>query len=239
MTTNLVFPFALIIVCGFFSTDILLQPNSNNNTITSFPNNEMVDSWSQISQDTFPEESRSNSRESYRTNNDGKKIHLIIENGKVKKLKINGKKIAKNEYDEYANLIQELRSSNTPPTPPTPPSSTFEDAMNAHDEAMESHERAMESHRKNIEVHNRQVAKHDKAAKRNHKTSEAFANQLLRDGLISDKENFSFTLSLKKFKVDGELQNKNTREKYIRLYEQQMGKAMNSKSTYSVTHNSH
>ena len=113
-----------------------------------------------------------------------------------------------------------------------------DEAMSAHERAMETHQKNMESHRKNIENHNKQVAAHEKTAKRNNQTSDAFTKQLWKDGLISSKENFSFSLSLKKFKIDGEVQNKNIRDKYIRLYEELMGKAMNSKSTYSVSHNS-
>lgn len=246
MTTNLVLPFALIIVCGLFSTHPMSSSGFYNNAITSSSNIEKTDTWNLILQDTFPKNSSSssssssNSREVYRTNNDGKKIHLVVENGVIKKLKINGKKIKRNDYDEHADLIKELRSSNQPPTPATPPTPTsaYEDAMDAHHEAMAAHERAMESHHKQIETHHKQIEAHDKAAKKNNQISEAFTNQLWKDGLISDKENFSFSLRLKKFKVDGKTQNKNIREKYIRLYQQYSGKAMTKNSTYAVSHGS-
>lgn len=242
MTTNLVFPFALIIVVGLFSTYPISSSDFHNNTITSSSNIEKIDSWNLILQDTFPKNSnstsRSNSKETYRTNSDGKKIHLVVENGVIKKLKINGKKINKNDFDEYTDLIKELRASNQPPTPPIPPSLSYEDTMDAHNKAMSAHERTMESHQKNIETHHKQIEAHGKAAKKNNQISEAFTNQLWRDGLISDKGNFSFSLSLKKFKVNKEIQNKSIREKYIRLYEQYSDTAMNTNSTYTVSHGS-
>jgi bla regulator protein blaR1 len=53
------------------------------------------------------------------TNKNGKKVYLRKENGVVKELKINGKRIEKEDYAQYQNLIAEI--SVPPPPPPAPP----------------------------------------------------------------------------------------------------------------------
>jgi bla regulator protein blaR1 len=53
------------------------------------------------------------------TNKNGKKVYLRKENGVVKELEINGKRIEKEDYAKYNDLIAEI--SVPPPPPPAPP----------------------------------------------------------------------------------------------------------------------
>jgi bla regulator protein blaR1 len=53
------------------------------------------------------------------TNKNGKKVYLRKENGVIKELEINGKRIEKEDYAQYEDLIAEI--SVPPPPPPAPP----------------------------------------------------------------------------------------------------------------------
>jgi bla regulator protein blaR1 len=70
--------------------------------------------------DTIPNEEENIDEFTISTVKKGKKVYLRKENGEVKELKINGKRIEKEDYAKYSDLIVEL--SVPPPAPPTPPS---------------------------------------------------------------------------------------------------------------------
>lgn len=61
-----------------------------------------------------------------------------------------------------------------------------------------------------------------------------FAAELKRDGLIEDTEDFSMSLTKKKFKVNGKKQSKAFLKKYAKLYEKLSGNKLESKSSYQI-----
>ena len=64
--------------------------------------------------------------------------------------------------------------------------------------------------------------------------SSAFLESLKKDGLITDTKDFSFSLSKKKFKVNGKKQSNEIHEKYLNLYSSLHGKSMGNDDTYEV-----
>lgn len=237
MTTNFLYGISITMLLGLFtmsSFDYSDNTTKYNNTI-SFSDLDQT-----VERDSTPQRSRSKS--TYRKNKDGQRIYLSIEDGVVKKLKINGRKIPKSEYGEYADLIEELQggigiTSPTPPTPPTviasasstptPPTPPSAPLM---DEIEEAHEAIAEAHREIERAHKQIENSHSK-------TSEEMATALFEDGIIDDPQNYRFSLSKKKLKVNGKKQSSAVHEKYLNLYEELTGKTMNGKSVYSVHHN--
>jgi bla regulator protein blaR1 len=64
--------------------------------------------------------------------------------------------------------------------------------------------------------------------------SRAFLESLKKDGLITDTKDFSYSLSKKKFKVNGKKQSNEVHEKYLNLYSTLHGKSMGNDDTYEV-----
>lgn len=57
-----------------------------------------------------------------RTSKSGKKFDVVVENGAIKTLKINGKEIPPTQFKTYENEVAQLiQDVPTPPTPPNPP----------------------------------------------------------------------------------------------------------------------
>jgi len=236
MSNHLIYNLFFVTVIGFFALNLSNFPNNENfenNTFTS------LDFENQIQQDSTP--SRSRSKETYRTNNNGKRIHLSIVNGKIKKLKINGKRIPSSEYEDYNQLIEDLRNDNntptSPPTPPTPPSSFMDEIEEAHQEIEKAHKKIEEAH-KEIEKVNEKIGEtHRELERKNESTSDSMVQALIDDGIIKNEKKFKIYLTKKKFKVNGKIQNKTIHQKYLKLYEQLNGKAMSKNSTYQVSKN--
>jgi len=101
-----------------------------------------------------------------------------MEDGQISNLKIDGKEIPAEAYDQHENLIQEMvlefENIPTPPTPPSmiteapmppsPPSAVPESPMPPAEVrktkiAMEKHHKKMEQHHKEMEKHHKKMAK--------------------------------------------------------------------------------
>ncbi|MEM6964873.1 MAG: hypothetical protein AAF573_08920 [Bacteroidota bacterium] len=225
MTTNLISSlsftilFSLFTISSFGYTNDLMNSN-NENTLSDF------DQF--VERDTTPE--RCQDKSVYRSNKDGQRVYLATENGMIKKLKINGRKIPSSEYGRYTDLIAELQGGDVP-TPPTTPEVPLEDEIKkAHDAIEAAHAEIEKAHRE-IERAHREIEKI------NEHTSKAFAEALLEDGLIRDSKNYRFKLSTKKFKVNGKKTNAIFHQKYLNLYEELTGKSMSNQSIYMVSHN--
>ncbi|MFK7808139.1 MAG: M56 family metallopeptidase [Saprospiraceae bacterium] len=52
-------------------------------------------------------------------------------------------------------------------------------------------------------------------------------DEMIRDGLVTDKDDYSFELTKKRLKVNGKKQSKEISKKYLKLYERNSGKEMN------------
>ena len=74
-----------------------------------------VETTIDLVKDTFDD------RENITVTKNGTKYELKIVNGEIQKFKINGKKIAPEDYGKYQDVIEELRNTPVPPIPPTPP----------------------------------------------------------------------------------------------------------------------
>ncbi|WP_375418678.1 M56 family metallopeptidase [uncultured Hymenobacter sp.] len=61
--------------------------------------------------------------------------------------------------------------------------------------------------------------------------------EMRRDGLVSDPENFQFSLSKKEMTVNGRRQSAAVHDKYVRLYEAQSGRALTATSSYNIMRN--
>ncbi|MFK7775413.1 MAG: hypothetical protein AB8F94_24950 [Saprospiraceae bacterium] len=228
MTTNFIYSLTYSVLIVFFamnSFNISSPVNSKNNTFTFLDNTE------KIHQDTTPHHSKN--KETYRSNSDNQKIYLTIEDGEIKKLKINGRKIPKSEYKNYNDLITELRSSKnapTPPIPPTPPSSiAMAEVERAQEEIKEAHQQIEKAHQ--------QIAEAQIEIEKSHSTSEAIVQALIEDELIEEEQDYTIYLSQNKFKVNGIKQDKATHQKYLHLYEKLTGGSMSKNSIYQVSHN--
>ena len=100
--------------------------NSNNNTNTSsikgftkVINNDFTKSNTAsvlVKTDSIPK--RSKGKILY--NGRDKNVEITIEDGEIQKLKVDGKNIDKNDFDNYEDLIEEV-TNNIPPPPPPPP----------------------------------------------------------------------------------------------------------------------
>ena len=64
--------------------------------------------------------------------------------------------------------------------------------------------------------------------------SRAFLEALKKDGLVTDTKEFSYSLSKKKFKVNGKKQSNEIHEKYLNLYSTLNGKPMGDNDGYEV-----
>lgn len=65
-------------------------------------------------------------------------------------------------------------------------------------------------------------------------TSDFLKNNLLRDNLISDPDNFSMELSGKSLRVNGKKQSDETHERYLELYREKTGKSLDKKDTVRI-----
>ncbi len=78
--------------------------------------------------DTIPK-NKKGSTYIHKEKNDDDEVQLIIKDGKVKHLEINGEEIPEEKYPEYEDLVEELMEDipepPVPPTPPAPPAALF------------------------------------------------------------------------------------------------------------------
>ncbi len=59
-------------------------------------------------------------------------------------------------------------------------------------------------------------------------------SKLLRDGLISDVDNYSFEMKRNKLKINGKKQSKSVLNEYLDFYKNHKGKSFDKKSKYSI-----
>lgn len=126
--------------------------------------------------DTIPTK-KQDRRKIIKTEN-GRAVEITMEDGQISNLKIDGKEIPAEAYDQHENLIQEMvlefENIPTPPTPPSmiteapmppsPPSAVPESPMPPAEVrktkiAMEKHHKKMEQHHKEMEKHHKKMAK--------------------------------------------------------------------------------
>ena len=67
--------------------------------------------------------------------------------------------------------------------------------------------------------------------------NEALVAELLKDGLIQDKDNFQFKLTALSLVVNGKEQPQKVLQKYLKLYESSTGRPMSATGTMMMTHN--
>jgi beta-lactamase regulating signal transducer with metallopeptidase domain len=82
-----------------------------------FNNSRLNDKVTLINVDTVPVEMKKELKTIIKKSND-EDVELSVVNGKIEKLKVNGRVIPEEEYAQYKHLLQELE--NVPPPPPAP-----------------------------------------------------------------------------------------------------------------------
>ncbi|MBO2011459.1 M56 family metallopeptidase [Hymenobacter negativus] len=76
-----------------------------------------------------------------------------------------------------------------------------------------------------------------KRADRDREQHEALVNQLQKDGLIQDRDNFQLKLTAKSLTVNGKEQPAKTHQKYLKLYEANSGRKMSSSGAMVISRN--
>ena len=112
--------------------------------------------------------------------------------------------------------------------------------MEEHREKMEEHREAMEMKRIELEesvenasnVSNQIIAKN--IGRASNEINKAMENQLLADGLIDSRQNYSFELTGKKLKVNRKTQSDALHQKYKQLYGELSGSPLSEKSKLKV-----
>jgi len=109
----------------------------------------------------------------------------------------------------------------------------LEKAGKARREAMQ--EMAEEQRRARAELDRELRQQHRNYEYRNNQsTSEYIKNNLLRDKLISDPDNFSMELSGKALRVNGKKQSSEMHQRYLELYRGKTGKSLDKKDTVRI-----
>jgi beta-lactamase regulating signal transducer with metallopeptidase domain len=75
-------------------------------------------------------------------------------------------------------------------------------------------------------------------ADRRREQDDALVDQLVKDGLIKDKDNFQLRLTATTLTVNGKEQSKKTQQKYLKLYETTNGRKMSANGAMVITRNS-
>ncbi len=101
----------LLLAIAFFTMGAIpvSTPIDTDETITAHP--ELTYLAPELVLDTIPS---SKKKKTY------KDVDISINNGYITRLKVDGKVIPKEDYDQYSDLIEEMKN-NTPPAPPAPP----------------------------------------------------------------------------------------------------------------------
>lgn len=90
-------------------------------------------------------------------------------------------------------------------------------------------------------VRDRERAERDKAraerAEQTRKSEDAIIAELLKDGLIKDKQNFQFELTSSELKVNGQKQSENVFAKYRKLYEEGTGRTIGTTGKVLLSYN--
>ncbi len=92
------------------------QPDPSSFVILQEPSPEPVPKPSPSPMDTLPE-----GRFSFNVNDNGKKVKAYLEDGKLKRLSIDGKSVPSEALSDYEDYVEELLADAPPPPPPPPP----------------------------------------------------------------------------------------------------------------------
>ncbi|UOQ65346.1 M56 family metallopeptidase [Hymenobacter volaticus] len=106
------------------------------------------------------------------------------------------------------------------------------DKEQAHRDQEQTHRDAEQARRDQDQARrDKEQAKRDKEQAAWHK---ALTTELLKDGLIRDPNNFSFSLSQKSMSANGNKQTDAMREKYLKLYEDRTGRKMSATGSMNI-----
>ncbi|MDB5236725.1 MAG: hypothetical protein JWR44_3718 [Hymenobacter sp.] len=90
--------------------------------------------------------------------------------------------------------------------------------------------------RERIRESQRELRELDGARSRN-RSEDALVTEMVKDGLIKDRENFQFSLSARKLTVNGKEQSAKLLQKYLKLYETSTGRKMSATGAMTVSRN--
>ena len=111
--------FATGLIIALLSVFAFVDKPKSQNSDTSIAPLSAAQTNNSAPRDTVPSGEEYNSQFNISTTKKGKKVEMKMENGIVKSLIINGKRIAEEDYAEYQPLIDDLKVP--PPAPPAPP----------------------------------------------------------------------------------------------------------------------
>lgn len=94
------------------------QPDPSSFVILQEPSSTPVPKPSPSPSDTLPQ-----GRFSFNVNDNGKKVKAYLEDGKLKRLSIDGKSVPSEALSDYESYVEELLADAPPPPPPPPPPS--------------------------------------------------------------------------------------------------------------------
>ncbi|MBF9219950.1 M56 family metallopeptidase [Hymenobacter ruricola] len=105
------------------------------------------------------------------------------------------------------------------------------------DRQQELRDRAAEMGERLREEREEQREERSRVAERRSVNEEVLVSELLKDGLIKDRNNFQFRLTARELVVDGKTQPQKVLDKYVKLYEKNSGRKMTATSSVSVGRN--
>ena len=123
-----------------------------------------------------------------------------------------------------------------------------DEEMRRHLEEMRGHEAEMQAMQKEMQDHQEEMQDRMREsrremqrqelrvvqAERGRQGEEAMVAELLKDGLIKDRNNFQFNLTANSLVVDGKEQPKKVYEKYLRFYESATGRKMSATGSMMI-----
>lgn len=114
----------------------------------------------------------------------------------------------------------------------------FEKEMKGQEKEMRKQERAMKAEAREMErAYNRAAFNEVYLAPLSNDFSRVCLSELRADGLVSDPNKYSCSISLKKMKVNGKKQPDNVHQKYLDLFRVCTGRPMGPKDNYSFSVN--
>lgn len=182
---------------------------------------------------------------------------VVIENGKVF---INGQELKEGQEHLLAKAFPEMNTEEWRQYEAD--MRQYEADMRQHDAEMRQHETDMRQHEKEMKGQEKEMRKHEKEMRKHAQEMEAHAREIEReysnavymapltndfsrvclselraDGLVSDPDKYSCSISLKKMKVNGKKQPDNVHKKYLDLFRTCTGRPMGPKDNYSFSVN--
>ncbi|UOQ78202.1 hypothetical protein MUN84_06305 [Hymenobacter sp. 5516J-16] len=108
--------------------------------------------------------------------------------------------------------------------------------MRRHEAEMRRLEAEMRRHESEMRRHESEMRRveSDERRRESSATEEALRRELRKDGLITDDNNFQFSLNTSSLTVNGKKQSAALRDKYLKLVEKQTGRKLGPKSTFGI-----